>query len=143
MLIVVRATEDALDYLLLFDSVLLLKGPNGVRGLSDDRVNRVAQTEREATRHRRIGTTEHAETVKVLVEAERRHRNKPGGFWVAGAVPEAAEHALKGRVERSEFTAAALLSDGVSCLVDAYALSDWDAMFSLLARGVRTPAGDR
>lgn len=131
-LIVVRATEDALDYLLLFDSVLLLKGTDGVRALSDDRVHRVAQAEREATRQHRIGTAEHAETVKLLVEEERRHRNKAGGFWVAGAVPEAAEHALAGRVERSGVTAAALLSDGVSCLVDTYALADWADMFNLL-----------
>jgi hypothetical protein len=45
-------------------------------------------------------------------------RNRPGGFWVAGAVPEAADHALTGEVHGARRVL--LCSDGVTRLVERH-----------------------
>jgi hypothetical protein len=63
--------------------------------------------------------------VQELVAAQRRHRNQPGGYWVAGAKPEAAHQAVTGFRPLDQVSRAALLSDGVSCLADLYAVVDW------------------
>jgi hypothetical protein len=61
----------------------------------------------------------------------REHRNKAGGFWVAGADPEAARHARTGALPLIGLGDAALLSDGVSRLVDWYDYT-WPTVFALL-----------
>jgi hypothetical protein len=45
--------------------------------------------------------------------------------WVAGAKPAAAYQAVTGAQPLDEVSRAALLSDGVSCLVELYAVVDW------------------
>jgi hypothetical protein len=65
--------------------------------------------------------------VAELVAAQRRHRNQPGGYWVAGAKPAAAYEAVAGSLPRSLITRAALLSDG--------ALAWWNAMEPVTGAG--------
>jgi hypothetical protein len=73
-----------------------------------------------------------ARRVDELVAAQRRHRNQPGGYWVAGAKPAAAYEAVAGSLPRSLITRAALLSDGVSCLVERYGAGDWSWLLTVL-----------
>ena len=51
-----------------------------------------------------------------------RVRNRPGGFWVLGAVPEAADHALVGQSSRDDVERVLLCSDGITRLTERY---DW------------------
>ncbi len=124
-LAVVREHDQRVEYLLLFDSVILLDGPSGLTVLSDRRVDAFAQQEHLATREHPIGSPAHQDRVQELVAVQRRHRNQPGGYWVAGAKAAAAYQAVTGSRPLDQVSRAALLSDGVSCLVDCYAVVDW------------------
>jgi hypothetical protein len=124
-LAVVREQDQHVEYLLLFDSVILLDGPPGLTVLTDRRVDALAQQEHLATREQPIGSPAHQERVQALIAAQWRHRNQPGGYWVAGAKPAAAYQGVTGSQPLDQVSRAALLSDGVSCLVDLYAVVDW------------------
>ena len=55
-----RAREDqALDYLVLFDSVIVLDGPSDLKVVTDRRVDAFAQAEESAIREHPIGSPEH------------------------------------------------------------------------------------
>jgi hypothetical protein len=124
-LAVVREHDQHVEFLLLFDSVILLDGPSGLTVLTDRRVDAFAQQEHLATREHPIGSPAHQERVQELVAAQRRHRNQPNGYWVAGAKPAAAYQAVTGSRPLDQVSRAALLSDGTSCLVDLYAVVEW------------------
>jgi hypothetical protein len=124
-LAVLREHDQRVEYLLLFDSVILLDGPAGLTALTDRRVDAFAQQEHLATREQPIGSPAHQERVQELVAAQRRHRNQPGGYWVASAKPAGAYQAVTGSRTLDQVSRAALLTDGVSCLVDLYAVVDW------------------
>lgn len=130
--VLLRETADTIDYLLIFDSVLLLGAAEQVTMVTDDRVYSIAQREREATRGHLIGTDAHRSAVRELVDAERRHRNKEGGYWVASAIPEVADHSVTGTIDRGQIQSAALLTDGVSCLADTYAVASWGGLLDSL-----------
>jgi hypothetical protein len=70
--------------------------------------------------------------VQELVAAQRRYRNQPDGYWVAGAKPMAAYQAVTGSWPRAQVRRAALLSDGISCLVELYAVMDWTELLDSL-----------
>jgi hypothetical protein len=131
-LAVLREDAERVEYLLLFDSVIVLDGPSGPTVVTDRRVDAVAQKEHLATREHPIGSPAHQESVQELVAAQRRHRNRPDGYWVAGAKPAAAYQAVTGSRSHDQVSRAALLSDGVSCLVELYAVVDWTELLGSL-----------
>src|SRR5690625_1754006 len=80
----VSAGARRLEYLVLADcTVLLAEGAGAITAVTDDRVE-----------HLPGGRPYSAELV-------RNHRNADGGFWVAGAVPEAAYRAVTGSSHRA------------------------------------------
>jgi hypothetical protein len=89
-LAVLREQDERVEYLLLFDSVIVLDGQSGLTVVTDRRVDAVAGQEHLATREHPIGSPAHHDRVQALVAAQRRHRNQPDGYWVASAKPEAA-----------------------------------------------------
>jgi hypothetical protein len=127
-----RADDDRVDYLVLFDSVVALHGKSGLTVVTDRRVDAVARQEHLATKEHPIGSPAHQDSVRRLVATQRRHRNQPGGYWVAAAMPAAAHQAVTGSLPREEVMRAALLSDGLSCLVEAYAVVDWPQLLTML-----------
>jgi hypothetical protein len=129
---IVREGDQGLDYLVLFDSVIVLDGPSDLKVVTDRRVDSFAQAEESAIREHPIGTPAHQARVAELVAAQRRHRNQPGGYWVAGARPAAAYEAVTGSLQRPLITRVALLSDGVSCLVERYGAGDWSWLLTVL-----------
>lgn len=68
------------------------------------------------------------------LEQVRKHRNRPGGFWVAGAVPDAARHAVTAVFPEPEVEAVAMVTDGVTRLIDHYGY-DWPRLFDGLRGG--------
>jgi len=131
-LAVLREQDQRVEYLLLFDSVILLDGPSGLAVLSDRRVDAFAQQEHLATQEQPIGSPAHQDRVQELVAAQRRHRNQPGGYWVAGAKSAAAYQAVIGSRPLDQVSRAALMSDGVSCLVDLYSVVDWLELLGIM-----------
>lgn len=54
-------------------------------------------------------------------------RNKPGGYWVAEADPEAAHQAVRTTLNRHDVQNMIMATDGVSCGVDDYKIfKNWD-----------------
>ena len=124
-LAVLRDQDQRVEYLLLFDSVIVVDGSSGLTVVTDRRVDAFARQEHLATQEHPIGSPAHQLCVQELVAAQRRHRNQPNGYWVAGAKPAAAYQAITGSQPQDQVSRAALLTDGVSCLVDLYAVADW------------------
>jgi hypothetical protein len=129
---ILREHDHRVDYLVLFDSMIVLDGPSGLTVVTDRRVDAVAQEEHLATREHPVGSPAHQDRVRRLVAAQRRHRNQRDGYWVAGAKPTAADQAVTGWLPRALVSRAALLSDGVSCLVEPYEVVDWTQLLAIL-----------
>ncbi len=68
------------------------------------------------------GSPEHVAALAEYRDALTGLRNRPGGFWIAGPEPRAAEHALTGTVPLDSLTSVTLLNDGVTRLVDSFDL---------------------
>lgn len=108
---IARARDDVLDYLVLGDSPVLLRRGREIVPICDDR-----------TDHLPGGRPYSAELV-------RRWRNTPGGFWVASTSEQAAREAITGSAK--DVTEAALLTDGVTRLVERYEAT-WTELFNAL-----------
>lgn len=108
---IVRPRDGLLDYLVLGDTDVIMRRHGEVVPVHDDR-------------------TEHLPGGRpYTVDLVRQWRNVPGGFWVAGARPEAAYEALSGSAEG--ITEVALFTDGVTRLTDWYGWS-WQDFFIVL-----------
>jgi hypothetical protein len=106
---VVRPDPDgAMDYLVLSDAVVVLDpGPGAAPTVVTDR-----RVDDHLPRLRAAAQTGPA--LAALITAQQELRNRPGGYWVARGRPDAAAHALTGRVPGAR--AALLLSDGAALL---------------------------
>lgn len=101
---VVRERDGALDILVLGHSPVALQRTNGaVEVIVDDRA---------------------AYLDSYAPEAVSGYRNNPaGGFWVAGAKPEAADHALTASIPLSQIEQFAVLSEGAAHLPERHGWS--------------------
>jgi hypothetical protein len=105
----VRERDEHLDYLVLCDSAVVFDGDDGLVVVNDDRTGRLPSYDRES--------------VAAL-------RNRPGGFWVASTVPEAAAEALTGTLEVARVRRLLLCTDGASRLVEHFDRT-WPEVFAL------------
>jgi hypothetical protein len=91
---IARWSEEAVDFLVLGDSQIAT--PHGV--IRDDRLDNVAPDTRAAYRQRlQAGhgyDDQHRTLLTALQTEQEAHRNKPDGYWIAEADPNAAERAL-------------------------------------------------
>ncbi|MEV0989911.1 integrase [Streptomyces sp. NPDC049949] len=130
--VMLRERPDALDYLVLSDSVLVLDTGSSIGALADSRVEDVAKSEMAAALAGPAGTPERTARVSELVARQRELRNRPGGYWVASTAPEAADHAITGSLRVGDLRRAALLTDGASRLVDVFHEATWEEVLDLL-----------
>ncbi|MQA98008.1 MAG: protein phosphatase 2C domain-containing protein [Streptosporangiales bacterium] len=113
---ILRERDGLADHLVLCDSPIVLCHRDGhVEVVQDERLDRLPG-----------GRPYSAELVRAL-------RNTDGGFWVASTRPEAAYRAVTGTAPVASLRGAALLTDGVSRLVEAYG-TGWPALADRLAR---------
>lgn len=117
---IIRVRGDVLDYLVLGDSPVVIRHPDGITVLSDDRIA-----------HLPGGRPYTLELVRSL-------RNKPGGFWVASTEFEAARQAFAGSLPWTAAAEVGMFTDGVSRLAEFYGYG-WEQVFSVLA--VSGPGG--
>jgi len=133
--IVLRQVAGELEWLVLADSVLILDtGATEPLVVCDEREGQIGARYRAAMDALPGGTPEHTQALREYIQAMREHRNRDGGFWVASIDPLAAEQALTGTVPADQVTAAAVLSDGASRLVDRFALATWRQTLDVLAQ---------
>jgi hypothetical protein len=100
--------------------------------VSDERVNQLAGKERAAANQVPVGSALKVRRRAQLTRALRRTRNRPGGYWVAAADPQAASQAVTGTLPAKSLQRAVLLSDGASRLVDLFELATWEELLALL-----------
>jgi len=126
---IVRVEGDGIGYAVLGDVSLVVDTGDGITVVCDDRVSRTAPAERTAVDDHPIGAPEKAEALVRMKHAELAARNRPGGYWIAAADPDAARHALVGRVPLVRRFA--LLSDGAARAVDLFRVLDWGEALDL------------
>jgi hypothetical protein len=130
--VLLRALEERADYLALADATLLLDTSEGLKVVTDERVDQLAGKEREAANQVPVGSALKLRRRAQLTRALRRTRNRPGGYWVAAADPQAASQAITGTLPSASLQRAVLLSDGASRLVDLFELATWEELVALL-----------
>jgi hypothetical protein len=115
------------------------QGPPDV--LDDDRLATTTVAERTAYRaHLAAGggyTGDHRVNLDRLVAAQRRCRNRPGGYWIAEADPAAAHHAVHRSWPLAALAAVLVATDGVANGVLRYGVPpSWtDALARARAEG--------
>ncbi|WP_432018914.1 protein phosphatase 2C domain-containing protein [Streptomyces sp. 1222.5] len=113
-----RWSAGTVEYLVLSDSALLLRSPDGtVVPVLDDRLARLPRS---------------ALATDALVDATVR--NKEGGFFTAAADPSVAVRAVTGSVPRHEVRALAALTDGAARWTETFREGDWTALFDVVAK---------
>lgn len=132
-----RWDGEQVDGLVLGDSPLVLEVAGGLEVLGDDRLAAVAAAQRAVYQARLAAgggyDDAHRALLRALVREQRRHRNRPGGYWIAEAAPLAAGQALTGRWPAADVGAALLATDGVSRGVGR-AVADWASALALAER---------
>ncbi|WP_416986099.1 integrase [Streptomyces sp. T028] len=131
--VAVRAAAGMLEYLVLGDSTLLLASADGkTTAVTDQRLDEVGKRLRGPVDALPTGSPEHAVALAEYRDALTGLRNRPGGFWIAGPDPQAAEHTLSGSVPLESLTSVTLLSDGATRLVDSFALASWEGVLAVV-----------
>jgi hypothetical protein len=125
---IARWDATTLQYLVLGDVSVVIDTSSEVVEISDQRVSQTAPAERaEADRHL-IGTPEKAAALVAMKHAELAARNVNGGYWIAAANPDVADHALHGELPRNTAHRLAVLSDGAARAVAAFDLfTSWSS----------------
>ncbi|MFJ8114092.1 integrase [Streptomyces sp. NPDC096132] len=131
--VAVRAAAGVLEYLVLGDSTLLLADTEGKASVvTDQRLDDVGERLRGPVDALPTGSPEHAAALAEYRDALTGLRNRPGGFWIAGPEPLAAQHAFTGAVPLESLTSVTLLSDGVTRLVDLFELTTWQEALAVV-----------
>ncbi|MFI0086472.1 integrase [Streptomyces bobili] len=131
--VAVRTGADALEYLVLGDSSLLLaERGTGTTVVTDRRLDDVGRRLRGPVDALPTGSPEHAVALAEYRDALTGLRNRPGGFWIAGPDPRAAEHALTGTEKLGSLSSVTLLSDGATRLVDRFELATWQEIVAIV-----------
>jgi hypothetical protein len=131
MVVMARAMGDDFEYLVLGDSTLVIETGDGIKVVSDHRIDDVAAAEKAAMTALPVGTPEHQAARIKFVRLQQSLRNKPGGYWIGSTDPAAAYEALTGSVPAYEIRRAALMSDGVTRFVE-FDLGTWRELLAIL-----------
>jgi hypothetical protein len=129
--------DGTVEWLVLGDCTLIIDAGRGVQVVSDDRLSNSSHVERAAvkTPGGAADPAEYSQRIADLVLAQRAHRNRPGGFWVAAAEPNAAYEAYTGTISappNGSAYRAAMLTDGASRIVDVYRSLTWEETLKVL-----------
>lgn len=122
-----REDTDSVDYLVLCDTTLVVERAGSIEVITDDRF-------RDTITRLHLDAPPPATALsdnRGYTPAKWNHINRAGGYWIAAATPEAANHSLTGTITHP-IRRAALLTDGASCAVDSLALMGWRALLDLV-----------
>ena len=133
--VMARLTGDALDLLALGDSYVFYgdgTGGTGIGTLTDGRLAGLRLPQQRHYRERLAAgggyDDAHRELLRALQRGQRRHRNRPGGYWTAAADPAAASHALTLTLPATSGTWAVLATDGAAGTARHLGLDDWPTL---------------
>ncbi|MGW2093266.1 protein phosphatase 2C domain-containing protein [Promicromonospora sukumoe] len=113
-----RWSDELVETYVLGDSFAVVIHADGSEAIhTDDRLDDVATAERAAYRSRLADSHGYDDGHRALLldlQAEQaRHLNQSGGYWIAGAEPEAAHHGITTTEKRESVSGLLLASDGV------------------------------
>lgn len=134
---VVRKRADAtVDVLVLGDSQVVVPGEI----VRDDRLAPLASAERTVYRTRLESghgyDEEHRRILAALQAEQLKHRNRPGGYWIAEADPEAAERAITRHLVSGEVPWCVLATDGAYKPMEYLGLDDWSTAAAASSEGL-------
>jgi hypothetical protein len=127
---IVQAHGESLQYLVLGDVTFVMETADGLRVVTDNRVDATATAERAAADALPSGSLEKAAALVRMKHAELAARNVSGGFWVAAADPAVVDHSLTGEIPLQAIHRAALLTDGAARAVNPFKVYDWPELLS-------------
>lgn len=141
--VVARRRHQALEYLVLGDSALLVQTGDGeVYHHSDKRLSTIAAHLRDSIRQglrdgRGYDDPGHHERMRALHVTEQATRNRDGGYWIAADDPHAALHSLTGQYSLANTAAGArrfaLISDGLErAVTHLQCYTDWHELIDSL-----------
>jgi len=128
-----RMTGSQVDLLALGDSFIFYPAGagNGAGVLTDDRLAALCLPERRRYRERLAAGNgyddTHHDLMRALQREQRKHRNRPGGYWIAEADPAAAWQAFTLSVPVAAMSWAVLATDGAVNTARHLGLDDWPA----------------
>ncbi|QSB15175.1 protein phosphatase 2C domain-containing protein [Natronosporangium hydrolyticum] len=135
---IIRDQGEHLDYLILCDIALVVdRDDNSSQFLTDERFGAAVADLRDYARAHQttFGSDDHAALLRHITSMRLQRINRPGGYWVAGAQPGAAHHAITGKLPLSgvdRVRRAALLTDGAADAVTRYQLHTWPTLLDTL-----------
>lgn len=133
---VVRENGGRVEYLVLSDATVAIATDGQVEVITDERHLALLAEPKRAVQSAPAGSEEREELLRNLVTTQRKLRNVPGGYWLAGAAPGAAEHALCGSLPINDGLCVAAMTDGAARLVDMFEAQAWpDALRELRKSG--------
>ncbi|MEU7060403.1 protein phosphatase 2C domain-containing protein [Streptomyces sp. NPDC046197] len=116
--VLARWSPEAVEYLVLSDSALLVESSEGlVTPVLDDRLTRLPRA---------------SLATDALIDATVR--NKEGGFFTAAADPSVARRAVTGTLPRAEVRSLAALTDGAGRWVEKFGQGDWAQCLGLVRK---------
>lgn len=130
---ILRLNGQEIEYLALGDISLVFDCDDGLKVITDDRVEGTARAERAEADKYPIGSEQKNDAMVRMKHAELAARNKPGGFWVAAADPAVTREALTGALPLRGLRRCAVLTDGVARLVRMFDVMSWPDLLDLLA----------
>lgn len=128
---VVRRSGSDVDWLVLGDAYVVVEAEEPLV-LTDAREVAVRSAATRRLDGLTPGTAEHDRELQVAIETLRARRNRPGGYWIAKENPDAALHAVVGRLNLRAGGCVAVLSNGAARLVEPYRVTDWPGLVTML-----------
>jgi hypothetical protein len=129
---VLRAAAGRADYLVLCDATVVLDTGGEVVAVTDERLAATI----DVLRREPVPPGLDREALwRRHAIAKWPHVNTAGGYWIAAATPQAAEHAVTGTVTTGHpagLRRAALLTDGATRAVEVFGLTDWPGLLTML-----------
>lgn len=128
----VRIEETTASWLVLADSIVVFDVAGEVKAIVDHRVDDTATAERGQA----LSSTDddaRRSNISLLVSAQRKLRNREGGYWVAGSDPAAAQHALVGSSPLADVSRFAILSDGAGRIAE-FGATDWPGVLEIMSK---------
>lgn len=130
-----QSPDGIARWLVLGDCTFVADAGPDLLVVSDDRLSNTSHAERAAVKEPGVASdpVEYARRIDALVLAQRVHRNRSGGFWVAATDPRAGSESLTGSVKADVVgQRAALFTDGASRIVDLYGIHSWSTALKVL-----------
>jgi hypothetical protein len=127
-----RVFGGRLDLLALGDSYIFYGTGPGTGVLTDDRLAALHLPERQRYCERLAAGSgyddAHRDLLRALQREQRKHRNRPGGYWIADKDPAAAQQARTLTLPASVANWTVLATDGAVNSARHLGLDDWPAL---------------